>query len=579
MTTTTSRPRAADSPARPSGTAPPPVETPAFRGNDKLLLGIVLAVLTFWLFAGTVGTVAPEILSSINSEAERVTAQQMNLAVSITALFSGLLIVVIGGFADRVGRVRVTLIGLGAGMVGSLLVALANGAAALPLLLAGRAIQGFSAACIMPSTIALVKTYWDGAGRQRAVSMWSIGSWGGSGLAAVFGGALATWVGWRWIFVASIAVSLAAMALILGTPESKVEIREHHRFDIVGLVIFMVTVLAMMIVLIFGKQLGWTSPITLGLIVVAAVGSALFIRWERRQANPFIDFTLFKNTTFTGATISNFILNATIGLLIVSQQMLQRARPEGHPEAVSAWEAGLLTLGYAVAIIAFIRVGEKLLQRFGPRKPMIWGALIVATTCLLLTPTWVMLSTYKILAIAAYALFGLGLAFYATPSTDAAISNLPADQAAKGGGIYKMASSLGGAIGAALSLAIFTGLLGAQTRVLGNTVEFVGVQSNVDLRQAGMFVMLFNLVLVLLAILSIVMTVPKGGGSRDLGTIAPSPAPAPQLPLDDARQAVLDRLAALPTADLLEVEKSLMLNDLRKLDSEVLAALLAEHRR
>lgn len=341
----------------------------------------------------------------------------------------------------------------------------------------------------------------------------------------------------------------------------------------------MVTVLALMVVLIFGKQLGWTSMSTLVLVVVAALGLTAFIRWEKRQSAPFIDFSLFRNTTFTGATISNFILNATIGLLIVSQQMLQRARPEGHPDAVSAWEAGLLTLGYAVTIIAFIRVGEKLLQKFGPRKPMVWGSLIVAATCLLLAPTWVMLDTYKILAVAAYALFGLGLAFYATPSTDAALSNLPADQAGAGAGIYKMASSLGGAIGAAVSLAIFTGLLGTDTLLLGHTVEFTGDQTNVDLRQAGMVVMLFNLVLVLGAIISIVMTVPKGGGSRDLGAVAASPAPAPQLPMDQERQAVLDRFAALPTADLLEVEKMLVLNDLRKLDNQVLHALLEERRR
>lgn len=190
------------SPSQPSG--------PAFQGNDKLLTGIVLAVVTFWLFAGTVGTIAPEILRSINTDAERVTAQQMNLAVSITALFSGLLIVVMGGLADRLGRVRITLLGLVAGIVGSLLVVLAAGAAALPLMLVGRAVQGVSAACIMPATMALVKTYWDGPGRQRAVSMWSIGSWGGSGLAAVFGGAMASSVGWRWIFIVSIAVSVLA---------------------------------------------------------------------------------------------------------------------------------------------------------------------------------------------------------------------------------------------------------------------------------------------------------------------------------------------------------------------------------
>lgn len=559
-----------------SAAAPRQAEQTAYQGNDKLLIGIVLGVVTFWLFAGTVGTIAPEILKAINSDAERISAQQMNLAVSITALFSGLFIVVMGGVADRIGRVKITLLGLIAGIVGSLLVVLAAGAAALPLMLAGRAVQGFSAACIMPATMALVKTYWDGADRQRAVSMWSIGSWGGSGLAAIFGGAMASSVGWRWIFLASIAVSVISIMLILGTPESKVE-GNQRSFDAVGLVIFMLTILALMIVLIFGKQLGWTSALTLALGAAAIVGTALFVLWERRQSAPFIDFALFKNTTFTGATISNFILNATIGLLIVSQQMLQKARQPGSPDAVSAWDAGLLTLGYAVTIIAFIRVGEKLLQRFGPRKPMIWGSLIVAVTCLLLTPTWVYLGTYKVLAVIAYALFGLGLAFYATPSTDAALSNLPADQAGAGAGIYKMASSLGGAIGAALSLAIFTGLLGSGN-ILGNTVQYEGVQDNVALRQAGMFVMVFNLLLVLGAIISIVTTVPKGGGSRDLGKVAPRVDPAPQLPMDAEREAVLARLSALPTADLLEVERQLLLHDLGKLDPKVLAQLVAQRR-
>ena len=113
-----------------------------------------------------------------------------------------------------------------------------------------------------------------------------------------------------------------------------------------------------MIVLIFGRQMGWTSPRALGLAAVAIVGLTHLLLSRGRRTSPFIDFWLFENTTFTGATISNFILNGTIGMLIVSQQMLQIARPE----LFDPWRAGLLTIGYAVAIIAFIRVGEKLLR-------------------------------------------------------------------------------------------------------------------------------------------------------------------------------------------------------------------------
>jgi hypothetical protein len=36
-----------------------------------------------------------------------------------------------------------------------------------------------------------LRPFWDGEARQRAVSLWSIGSWGGSGLCSLFGGFVA----------------------------------------------------------------------------------------------------------------------------------------------------------------------------------------------------------------------------------------------------------------------------------------------------------------------------------------------------------------------------------------------------
>jgi MFS transporter, DHA2 family, multidrug resistance protein len=83
----------------------------------------------------------------------------------------------------------------------------------------------------------------------------------------------------------------------------------------------------------------------------------------------------------------------------------------------------------------------------------------VGASILLLMPTYVMLGTYKIQAIVAFTLFGIGLAFYATPSTDAALANLPDDQAGVGSGIYKMASSLGAAFRVAISACDFHGPL------------------------------------------------------------------------------------------------------------------------
>ena len=546
----------------------------AYQGTEKLLWGIVLAVVTFWLFAGTAATVAPNIMKDIGPE--HIDASGMNLAVSITGLFSGLFMVLMGGLADRFGRVKVTLIGVVLNALGSLLIVLATGALTLPVLLVGRAIQGLGAACIMPSSMALVKSYWEGAARQRAVSMWSIGSWGGAGLAAIFGGTVVRYLGtWRGIFIASIIISIIAFIMILGTPENRAENQEHHRFDAIGLVLFVLGTLGLMIVLLYGSKLGWASAITIILALIAVVCYVLFYRWEKHQSHPFIDFALFKNTTFTGATISNFLVNGTIGMLIISQQVIQLAGHKADGSLYTVFDAGLLSLGYGVCIIAFIRIGEKLLQRFGPRKPMIWGCMITIVSCGLLMTTHLLIGQYVIMAIIAYCLFGLGLAFYATPSTDAALSNLPANQAGSGAGIYKMASSLGGAIGTAISLAVFYGLQGSK---VPDVIAMAGRHDNSSIRLAAMVALGVSLVFLLLAITSVTMTVPKGGGSATAGAQDASATPAPQLPPDDHRAEILQRLSKLSLEDLQRLEHQLLLDELGSLDTETLQVLVKEKR-
>jgi DHA2 family multidrug resistance protein-like MFS transporter len=462
---------------------------------------MILGVITFWLFAQTTLNIAPAMGRDLG-----LGASTMNIAVSITALFSGIFIVVIGGLADRVGRVRIVRIGFYLSILGSLLVGLAPaGHLASAFLLTGRALQGLSGACIMPASLALVKTYWDGAARQRAVSLWSIGSWGGSGICALFGGLVTQTLGWRYIFFASIAAALLGLVLMRGTPESRVTDQGAYHFDYAGVISFTIAMVALQVVVTQGNKLGWTSPAALILIAVTLVAGSLFFCIETKSRIAFIDFSLFTSPVYTGATLSNFLLNAVAGTLIVSLELVQLG---GN---MTAQQAGLLTLGYAVAIIAFIRVGEKLLQRFGARNPMVWGCLITGLAILFLSPANLLLKDYWVLAIIGYTLFGVGLAFYATPSTDAALSSLPESHAGAGSGIYKMASSLGAAFGVAISAAIFTALSTNtdSTRWMEGVITFYGRQDNVAVRAAAMIALMFNVFMVAVAILSIMLTIPK----------------------------------------------------------------------
>lgn len=449
-----------------------------YRGDNKLILGIVLGVVTFWLFAQSLLNVVPTLQQSFDSNIGTI-----SIAVSITALFSGMFVVGAGSLADKVGRVKITYIGLWLSIIGSLLIIISN----LPvLLILGRVIQGLSAAAIMPSTLAIMKTYFEGKDRQRALSYWSIGSWGGSGLASLFGGMVATFIGWRWIFILSIIIALMAMLLIKGTPETKSDNTTDLKFDFTGLILFVVMMLSINIVITQSGTFGIVSPLILGLSIVFVLTTMYFIKIENKKRNPLIEFKLFKNKAYTGATLSNFLLNGVAGALLVANTFVQKGL------GFNAFQTGLLSITYLVTVLLMIRVGEKVLQKVGAKKPMLLGTTFNMIGIILISLTFLPSVLYVIVCIIGYLLYGLGLGFYATPSTDMAISNSPEDKVGVASGIYKMASSLGGAFGIALSGALY-GVVTAATNVQIGAL-------------AGLWL---NVIMALLSFVIILLTVPS----------------------------------------------------------------------
>ncbi|MBK4715858.1 MULTISPECIES: MFS transporter [Tenebrionibacter/Tenebrionicola group] len=434
-----------------------------FVGNDRLLTGIVLGVLTFWLFAQSMINVVPAIEASVAIPVETLT-----MAVSLSALFSGCFIVASGSLADRFGRMRLTRLGLMLSVLGCLMLVIAQG----PLLfLLGRAVQGFSAACIMPATLALLKEWYDGKARQRAISFWVIGSWGGSGLSSFVGGAIATGLGWRWIFIVSSGVALLALYLLRNAPESRSAMAARTKLDWGGLISLAVTLVLLNLFISKGRVWGWASAESFTMLGATLVAACCFWRLERvRQGgNALIDFELFRNRAWSGATLSNMLLNGCVGTMMIASIYMQQGR------SFSSFKVGIMTLGYLVTVLAMIRVGERLLQRYGARLPMMAGPTITGAGVMLLSCTFLSDAAYIIAVFLGYILFGLGLGCYATPSTDTAVTHAPGEKAGVASGIYKMGSSLGGAFGIAGSASLFALLMtfgierAAQFTLLANT--------------------------------------------------------------------------------------------------------------
>ncbi|WP_252503886.1 MFS transporter [Sporosarcina sp. Marseille-Q4943] len=455
--------------------------TTAYKGTNKLITGIVFGVLTFWLFAQAMVNVIPAVQSDLG-----VSSSTLNIAISLTALFSGIFIVAAGGLADKVGRKKLTNIGLILSIIGSLCLVFATGSF---LLIVGRIIQGISAACIMPATIALMKAYFEGAERQRALSYWSIGSWGGSGVCSLFGGAVATYLGWKWIFIFSIIFAVLALWLIKDTPESKAKQTGNSKFDVSGLIVFIITMLALNIFITQGDKLGWTNWVTIVLLAVAVIGALAFIKVENGRENALIDFKLFKNMPYTGATISNFLLNAVAGTLVVANTYVQEGR------GFTSFQSGMLSIGYLIVVLSMIRVGEKILQKVGAKKPMVWGTIFTLVGVGVMGLTFLPDLAYTVVVFIGFAVFGFGLGIYATPSTDTAVSNAPDEKIGAASGIYKMASSLGGAFGVAISATVYA-----------------VISENSGVHAAASGGIIANVIFAAIALISIIFLVPNNAG-------------------------------------------------------------------
>lgn len=460
----------------------PMADTEEYRCPGSVLLGMCIGVSLYWLFALSMGALLPSIATSMGVQS---TDPNLGLASSMAGLVAGICIVPAGGLADRYGRVRLTRIGLGIGLIGMLLGGLAPN---MFLLIVGRFFQGLASAIIMPATLALVRVYYNDADRPRAISLWSMSTFGAASVSSLFGGLVATYMGWRWAFLLAVPCIFLAYWLLRDAPERKAASTQEETLDSVGFGALIVGFLALNLFVSKGNTWGWTNLATIGSLVIFLVSMAVFVPNELRHRSPIADLRLFRHKIFTGAVVANLFINSLLGVLFVIQTYLQKGR------GLTPMEAALLTLGYAVTVVTMIRVGEKMSLRTGPRLPMVLGALCFLIMVILLSMTSITDNTvYFILVFVGLAAQGVGLGMFATPATGAAINAAPPDKAGVAGGIFKMASSLGGAFGIAIHLAIY----GA-----------VAASTNGDLHVATMYSIGSGVVATLLAALVAFMLVP-----------------------------------------------------------------------
>ncbi|MFD9903162.1 MFS transporter [Streptomyces sp. NPDC059063] len=289
------------------------------------------------------------------------------------ALTFGGLLLLGGKAADRYGRKRVLLLGLG--LFG--LASLVGGFAQEPgHLVAARAAQGIGAAALAPAALALLtSTFPTGRARVRAFGVWSATNAAGGALGVLIGGLLTEYADWRWVMFVNVPMAALAFALAWRGVAAAAPTAREGRPDVLGAVL----VTAGMTLLVFGvvrtDQHAWTSPVTLTTLAAAAALLAAFVYVERTTTrDPLVRLGLFANRSVAAANAYNLLVGAAMAASFYFASLyLQRVLGTGPALT------GLMFLPLALAVVAGSVLAVTLGYRLAPRTLLAAGGLLTAT--------------------------------------------------------------------------------------------------------------------------------------------------------------------------------------------------------
>lgn len=214
-----------------------------------LLLGLLIVVMDQTITA----VVLPDIVSDLD-----VSLADATLTVTVFTVAAASTFVVMGALADHIGRRRAAVSALVGFAVGSFVTGIAP---SLPILLAGRAIQGLVLAMFAPATIGLLNAgFPEGRARVLAFSLWATVSGSGVAIGPLLGGAIADVATWRLAFFLNVPLAVvAALGIGLLTKESS-HGTGRPRLDVPGAALLAVGMSGLVIGLQEATSLGWFEP-------------------------------------------------------------------------------------------------------------------------------------------------------------------------------------------------------------------------------------------------------------------------------------------------------------------------------
>lgn len=390
----------------------------------------------------------------------------------------GAFILLAGSLSDAFGRGRILAVGLVGFGVTSLLCAIAPSAV---FLIVVRALQGATAALLVPSSLAIIISTFSGQAQAKAIGTWT--AWTGTAMiiGPLLGGFLVDTASWRLVFGINV-LPIAVTLWLLLKMEKQSALTNRPRVDVVGAALGAIGLGGPVFALIEQARFGWGSPVVWIPLVVGVVAFGLFLWWEGRTRDPMMPLSLFNSRNFSAGNVATVFIYGALGFgfFVIAIYLQQVA---GWPATL----AGLATLPPTIVMLLLSsRIGA-LAGKLGPRLFMTIGPIVGGLGFLLMLAVSPDIN-YWLELLPGLVLFGIGLSLTVAPLTSAILGAIDSSQAGIGSAINNAVARVAGLVavacaglilGTTLDLAGFhrAMIVTAIALILGGIVSFAGIRN------------------------------------------------------------------------------------------------------
>ncbi|HZV98109.1 MAG TPA: MFS transporter [Methylophilaceae bacterium] len=351
-----------------------------------------------------------------------------------------------GGIADRYGRKKVFMYGVGLFVLASFLCGIAPN---IYMLIAARVLQAFGAALLGPSSLSLILEAFPQSKRSQVISAWgAVGA-----LAAAIGPASGSFIvdsmGWEWAFFVNIPVGVYCLIKGVQTLHESGNSHTHIRFDAVGmgLIILSVSLLTTCIIEVKSGQLSLQQFL---LMLSLGLGGLLaFIFWCRNTTAPLIDMRLFENKTYRFVNMAALLFSIAFATMFFSFFFFM----------TNIWHYSLPRAGLAITpgpliVIPVAIISGKIASRLGHRNILIYGCLMFACSAIWYLNMPGLAPNYLGDWLPGQLITGMAIGMVMPALSAAAVHDLPKKDYAIGSAINQAIRQIGTVIGVAVTVAL-----------------------------------------------------------------------------------------------------------------------------